>query len=287
MKTVDLILTSDWHLRETLPVCRTDNFWEAQWKKVNFIKELQEKYNCPVIHAGDLFHHWKPSPFLLSTTIEYLPKMFYTVYGNHDLPQHNLELAEKCGINVLLKAKKLKVLPNASWGQEPDEYSQYSFYSNSSTLVWHKMTWKDKEPFPGCKDDPAKQILKKYPQYNLIVTGDNHETFVEKYEDRILVNPGSITRQIATQEEHKPCVFLWNSAYNIVKKVFIPIEENIISREHIVEVNKRNDRIEAFISGLQTDLDFDVSFSTNLRKFLHKNKTKSEVVKIIDKFIEK
>lgn len=291
MKTVDLILTSDWHLRETVPVCRTDNFWNTQWNKVQFIKELQEKYNCPVIHAGDLFHHWKPSPFLLSKTIEFLPRMFYTIYGNHDLPQHNLELAEKCGINVLLKAKKLKVLPNASWGQEPDESAQYSFFENRSILVsilvWHTMTWKDKEPFPGCKDAPAKQLLKKYPQYDIIVTGDNHETFVEEYKGRILVNPGSLTRQTAAQVDHKPCVFLWFAKTNTVEQVFLPIDKNVISREHINEVDKRNNRIEAFISGLQTDLDFDVSFSTNLRKFLHKNKTNSEVVKIIDKFIEK
>ena len=63
--------------------------------------DLQQKYDCPVYHAGDLFDYWKPSPALLAKTMEHLPKDFYTAYGNHDLPQHNIELAYKKIVNNL------------------------------------------------------------------------------------------------------------------------------------------------------------------------------------------
>ena len=53
---IDAILTGDWHLREDTPICRTDDFQTAQWEKVRIISDLQKKYNCPVIHSGDLFH---------------------------------------------------------------------------------------------------------------------------------------------------------------------------------------------------------------------------------------
>ena len=109
------ILTSDWHLREDTPICRTDDYWNAQWKKVNFISKLQEKYDCPVIHAGDLFDKWKPSPWLLSTTISILPKKFYTIFGQHDLPQHSLDLEHKSGINTLRQAKSLTVIDGYHW----------------------------------------------------------------------------------------------------------------------------------------------------------------------------
>ena len=108
VKPPSTILASDFHLREDHPVCRTDDFWQAQWKKVDFVSELQEKYDCPVLHAGDLFDFWKPSPYLLTETIKHLPNKFFTVYGQHDLPQHNLKLAYKCGINTLAEAGKLK-----------------------------------------------------------------------------------------------------------------------------------------------------------------------------------
>ena len=104
MKKADGILCGDLHLTEDTPICRTDNFQEAQWRKLTFIKQLQEEHDCPVLCAGDLLDFWKPSPFLLSKIIEHLPKQFYTVLGNHDLPQHSLELLEKSGIYTLQMA---------------------------------------------------------------------------------------------------------------------------------------------------------------------------------------
>jgi len=100
------------------PICRTDNFIDTLISKMKFISELQKKHNCQVFHAGDLFHHWKPSPELLSIAIEHLPKQFCTVYGNHDLPQHNLELAKKSGIYLLNKAGILHLLDGTHWNQK-------------------------------------------------------------------------------------------------------------------------------------------------------------------------
>ncbi len=286
MKQPSLILCSDFHLREDVPVCRTDDFWSAQWKKIDFISELQKKHKCPVICAGDLFHTWKPSPHLLSETIKHLPEQFYVVMGNHDLPQHSLELSYKCGVNVLKEAKKLIILPNASWGQEPDEYCQYSFHTEHTILVWHIPTYKSESPYIGQTVSSAKALLKKYSQYYLIVTGDNHQTFVEEYKGRLLVNPGSLTRQTAGQTDHKPCVFLWYADTNTVEQVFIPIEENVISREHIEIKEKRNDRIDAFVAGLNTDWDSGVSFTHNLEIFYEKNKVEKEIKEMVTKFIE-
>ena len=112
------ILTADWHLRDTQPVCRTDNFWEAQWKKVQYVLNLQNEHKCPIIHAGDFFHTWKTSPYLLSKTMEHMDSKypFLTVYGNHDLPQHNLELAHKSGLHTLCMAGKLITLPGGPLG---------------------------------------------------------------------------------------------------------------------------------------------------------------------------
>lgn len=212
-KKPDSILCSDFHLREDQPTCRTDNFPKTQWIKVDFIRNLQIEHDCPVIHAGDLFHHWKPSPYLLSETIQHLPDNFWTVYGQHDLPQHNLDLAYKCGINTLEKAEKLIILKGTHWGQsKPADQEIWSYserniiraYSERNILVWHIMTYQGKKPWPDCVDPTATKLLRKYPEYDLIVTGDNHQSFVEEYEGRLLVNPGSITRQTAAQSDHKP-----------------------------------------------------------------------------------
>ncbi len=285
---VDLIIVSDIHLREDIPICRTDDFIKAQWDKLDFISELQKEHNCPVVHGGDLFHHWKPSPFLLSETIKHLPDQFYTVYGNHDLPQHNIELKEKCGIYTLEQAGKLKVLEGVHWGQLPKKASITVTKSNgekSRILVWHVFTYKGKEPWPGCTAPKGAKLLKKYPTIDLIITGDNHQPFIEEYDDRLLINPGSLSRQ-RSSEIHKPRVYLWNADTNIAIPVFLPIEQDVISREHLEKEEQKNSRIDAFVSSLNNDWDVQLSFEDNIEAFEKKNKVHKSVMEIIYKSLE-
>jgi hypothetical protein len=142
------ILCSDFHLRETQPICRTDNYWEAQWKKVDFISKLQKEYNCAVFHGGDLFDHWKPSPMLLSEASKHLPDQFISVYGQHDLPQHSMDLVHKCGVWNLMINNRLAILQDGYWGWEPKGGRGF-ILKNHELLVWHKMNYKGEPPWPG------------------------------------------------------------------------------------------------------------------------------------------
>jgi hypothetical protein len=211
------------------------------------------------------------------------------------LPQHSLELAEKCGIFTLQQAKKLDVLTGCHWGQNPEKPSYIGMFSNGiihiedierKLLVWHIMTYQGKEPWPGCTDPMAAKLLRKYPMYDLIVTGDNHKPFVEEYEGRLLVNPGSIFRLTAGQIEHKPRVYLWYALTNTVEPVYLPIEKDVISREHIEIVEERNNRIDAFISSFNGDWNAHTSFEDNLEEFRKVNNVEKSVMDIIYKSIE-
>ncbi len=285
MKDVTAILTGDWHLRDDQPVCRTDDFQKSQWRKVDFIADLQRQYGCPVIHSGDLFNHWKPSPYLITQTIRHLPKDFYTVYGNHDLPQHNLELAERCGINVLKESGKLRVLDGTHWGQTP-KMLRFDFSFTQNMLVWHVMTWQKELPWPGCTDAPALELLKNHPEYALIVTGHNHKSFTAGLRGRLLVNPGAITRQAADQADFKPAVYLWYGGVNMVEKVELPIEQGVVTREHIDIREQRDERIAAFVDRLDDDWEVSMSFEENLERFRATNNIRESVMRIIYESLE-
>jgi predicted phosphodiesterase len=288
----DLILCSDFHLREDTPTCWIGDFQEEQWNSVDFVSDLQKKYYCAVFHAGDLFHHWKPSPWLLSMAIKHLPQNFHTIYGQHDLPQHNLELVDKCGINVLKEAKSLYVLPYTHYGQEPNMGLEIPFIKQN-ILVWHHLTYIT-PPFPGATEGNAFAILRKYPQFDLIVTGDNHQEFyaeidnrsIDEHTRRLLVNPGSLTRQTADQADFKPGVILWYAEDNTIQWVPIPIQKDVISREHIAHKEERDARIDAFISKLDTDYVAEMSFEENLELFFKKNQINDKVKQIIYKSLE-
>jgi len=280
-----LILTADWHLREINPVCRTDNFWDAQWKKIGFIRELQEKYGCAILHGGDFFDHWKPSPLLISNAIKTCPKKLSICYGNHDLPQHNLDLAQKCGVNTLQIAGKVEVLPGGHWGQPPHTM----MLGERKILIWHIMTWDGKRlPWPGCTDLSAQEILEKYPDYDLILTGHNHKAFVVENNGRLLVNPGSLTRQEADQENHLPSIYLWYSTSNSIVRIYLPIEKCVISREHIERKQERDLRISAFVEKLnmQNGKISGLDFHKSLEEFENSNNIRQSVMDIIWRAID-
>jgi DNA repair exonuclease SbcCD nuclease subunit len=261
----DLILTSDWHLREDTPVCRTDNFWESQWDKVHQISHLQREYDCPVIHAGDLYHHWKPSPLLISKTLESLPRSFHTVYGQHDLPNHSMELSYKSGIFAILSANRLSIM-DGSWGDhKPGEIRFLNkVYKNRESRfkhrvgVWHKFVWDGKKiPWPDCDEKTAKQVLKENPEFDLIVTGDHHRPFVQHYGRKgryqTLVNCGCLTRQDASYKDHRPRVWLWYDKDNRVEPYYLDVNPDDVTRDHLEIKELKEKRISAFISRLSVE----------------------------------
>lgn len=280
------ILTADWHLREDTPTAFVGDFQEEQWRVVDFISDLQKKHRCYVLHAGDLFNNWKPSPWLITMAMRHIPNEFFTIYGNHDLPQHNLELADKCGINVLKEAGLLRIFNGCHWGQHPNVKSVIPMIKGRAVLLWHVMTYQGKKPWPGITDPMAATLLHTYSQYDLLLTGHNHKSFVEEYEGNLLVNPGGITRQNADQIDFKPRVYLWYAETNTVQPVFLPFTEGSISREHIDITEERDARIEAFISRLDGEWDVSMSFEDNLEAFSRTNKINPKIMEIVHKAIE-
>ena len=136
-----------------------------------------------------------------------------------------------------------------------------------------------KPPWPGCEDLSAGQILDKYPEYDLIVTGHNHKTFIEEKDGRLLVNPGSLMRQDADQIDHKPCVFLWYAESNRVERIDIPHEKDVISREHLDKPKERKERLRAYIENMSTDWEAALSFAKNLEKHFNENKSITKMLK--------
>jgi hypothetical protein len=90
----------------------------------------------------------------------------------------------------------------------------------------------------------------------------------------------------ADQIDYKPAVWLYNADKNKLTPAYLPIQDNVISRDHINESKERSERIDAFISKLNTQYKTTMNFKDNLLKFFSKNKTKNKIKKIINKHIE-
>jgi hypothetical protein len=315
------VLCADVHLRDAVPECRTDDFLAAQFRKLQAIRDLQEANGgCPVLCAGDVFDHWKPSPWLLQAVIP-LVRNWIVVPGQHDLPQHSLALFDKSGLAVLERAGCVQVLEDPvgpvaikdgeaivsgfPWGAEPSGIAGDEEPYKRVALI-HRLVYPGKPPFPGAesKGGPPKDLLRKMKGFDLVVSGDNHQTFtdaaggtaslttggpkrtLELSAPQILVNPGSMMRTTAAQADHEPSVFLWWAESNAVERVVLPHEKGVVSREHIDRDKARDERISAFVERLRDDVEMGLDFRDNLRRFLAENETPKAVEQLVWEIVD-
>jgi len=302
-KTPSAIFTGDIHLRENTPKCRTDNYFEAQAKKIQWLKELQERYNgIPVIDSGDSIHREEdasrrrpPSPWLLTFCIKNLPDMI-TVPGNHDTPSRNIKLLEKAAITTLEAAKKMVLLTDPDdpyiyddgkiimiygfpWGVKPKPVKPER--GIRKIAVCHYLVYEEKNAWEDLESEKGSSFLNKMKGYDIVLTGHNHLPFTAKSGRRLLVNPGSMMRSHADQIDHKPRVYLWYAEDNSIEPVYFPIDEGVIDRSHIDKVKEKDSRLEAVIQRLNDDYEVEVSFERNLEAHFKSNRTKSAVEEMI------
>ena len=306
------ILSADWHIRGDQPICRTDDYMEAQARKIIFIQELAYEHFCPILMAGDMGHRpiWgdKLLNWIIDKWIGASIEMI-VVPGQHDLLNHRLDKWEEGGIGVLSKSlENFKILSHQELNDE--KLIGWKFISSNSKdhtvfgfpygipirnidkrydikgrhiALCHMMVIKNQKEklWPDQQAHSGKWFLKKYPCYDLIVTGDNHQSFVVEHEGRLLVNPGSLMRMSANQIDHKPSVYLWYAEDNTVERVYLPIEKNVISREHIEEGQQRDKRIESFVNRLKDTEELGLSYEKNMEEFLKANRVKKRIVEKI------
>lgn len=283
------LLCADIHLRTTQPACRTDDFINAMCNKWLHILGISSEYGqIPILVAGDLGEKSQWPNWLERWFIYYanLGGPIYLVPGQHDLPNHRLDLWEKSAIGVLEAAGSIQVL-RAGCYIDPFQVTAFPYgekfgpahpiKNEINVAIAHMMVLEDKPLWPGQEADNAQTILRKYPDYDLILTGDNHNPFVSSYKRRLLVNPGSMTRHKADQINHRPRVYLWYAEDNTVEPVFLPIEEDVVSRVHIDTKEVRDERIELFVSHLKDDYEIGLDFEENVEEFFRANRTRKTI----------
>ncbi len=302
----DAIITADMHLTTRVPVSRTDDYLQAQLKKLQFVKQLQEQYSCIVLDGGDLFDHWKAPPWLSALAYEHLPSMV-TIPGNHDLPEHSLEKYDKSALHLLEETRHdIDVLhePNTPEAKF-DQFHIYGYpnglfelraqyqerkgqHGRRNVLLMHEFVWSGLQPpFPNAPGYMAQSVLRRlFRHFDLIICGDNHTAFTESYEKTILVNPGSMMRMTADTMDYKPRCYLYYAKTNTVRPVYYPIQEGVHSTEHLDIVKDRDARIAAYIQHMDTQWEHGLSFKHNLEEFFQTNKTPKLVKELIWEHLE-
>ncbi len=289
-KKFDLILGADFHLRDTIPACRErDEYLAAQERKLKFIHALVLDNNATLLIAGDVFDNWKPSPWLISLAIRYLPQGMVVCPGQHDIPSHNLQELPKTGLQTLAEAGVAIILSGglrrvldgpdgvfgAVYGYAFGEEAQNPPKGDKGVkiLMWHRLTCAGKQPWPGAKAEVACRNMRGF---DLVVTGDNHIQFA----DDEWINPGSLMRMTSDQADFEPAVFGWCKD-GTVTRIPLPIEQGVVKATTSSPKAKesRDARMETYIKRAAAQYETKLSFTKNLEQHFKQNKESPGVEK--------
>jgi DNA repair exonuclease SbcCD nuclease subunit len=237
------------------------------------VSALQSLYDCPVLHAGDLFHHWRSSPELIAMTVKMLPRRFITIYGNHDLPYHSFAYKVKSALYVLEVGRHAKVINGVYWEAEQREEIQPDPIDirGKKILLGHlairvpgyEAVWMDENAMS------VDEVFEKY-DFDILVTGHYHLPFRIWRGERLLINPGPLTIQAFGHfiDPPNPTVYLLDVEGGRLIEMEIPEPRDTFAlRED--KANKINSElIDDFVqslSELQNQIDVDSNIDQLLR----------------------
>lgn len=307
-----LLFTADMHLRPDVPLCRTDDFISAQWRKLKQIQKHAIADQLIWVDAGDVFHKSNlPLPFVNRV----LREMQYGqidagIMGNHDMPAHNKERFMESAWGSLYVTDKitrwLEGVYDDPWhvtiGSDhfPDTNVDVELYGANygsgfpkvtnreafKVLIMHDMVYESRNSMiPNAPGSMAKKLLRDHKEYDLIVSGHNHQSFMVELNGRHLVNVGSMTRQRADQVDHKPRVMQWTPKEGL-QWVDLDYEEGVVSREHVAKQEQKEEELSAFVEAIQDINEVSLSFEDNVEAVIQETKPDNNVERKVREAME-
>lgn len=260
-----ILIAGDWHIRKKKPANRLDRdyFKSISHKLVQEFNAAEKHKVMFIAQPGDIFDTHTVSDNIVRQTIQLLSKCtkpIFAVPGQHDLVYHS-KIWQNTPLGILDAPKDgITVLPNdvfdmgevniyaSGWEQPIPEIQNKKTFN---ILICHKLivdTKKWKGNFSYEYD--ATQLLHN-TGYDLIISGDNHETFTVTLKDQTLINAGSLIRTRIDQVDHKPCYFIFDTGTRKFEQHFLKVADvhdilNIVKAKkekednlHLVEFTDR------------------------------------------------
>jgi predicted phosphodiesterase len=280
-----LLITGDLHIRSNAPERRLDDYWVTVSKKIDFILDLAVKEKCDLIlQPGDFFDSHKANDFLKRHMIKRLKKIgikVITVFGQHDLRYHSSEI--KNTPLAVLNAAEVVYLAYS----EPLDFDGVHIYGTSwyedipetvinpnvfNILIVHKMVIENAKLWKGQEDHKLGNVLLKTLPYNLIVSADNHLSFLITNNNKRLVNCGSLLRSNIDQINHAPVVYV----FDVLKGTpLVPCEpfDQVFDMAKVSAEKARDEKMETFVDRLTGEAELEgLDFIKNMHTFVGKNK---------------
>ena len=265
-----LLGTGDWHLRWGKPRNRIDDYTQTQEEKVGYLFDVAyDKQVYAILEAGDMTENYPFPKFPHRLLQKYIAHFIHsgiperiTIWGQHDGNYHAdfentpLKVMEAAEAIRLLDSdcNYLQLAPDVHvYGVGWDESIPNTLVTEGcNILLIHKMISNVDYWSGHVSYSQAQDFLASHPEFELVVSGDNHHHFMVEQDGRYLVNCGSLMRTNIDQQGHKPVFYIYDTDDRTIEKYEIPIAsaEEVFDLENYETLTSNRKEARAFIEEL-------------------------------------
>lgn len=304
-----LLAVGDLHIRPDTPENRIDDFVETQMGKVAWVLEVGRREKCVAMFLpGDLTDHPRIPYHLINRYVALFlgsSMLKFGVYGQHDLRYHTshyntpVQNLRSANAIYLLNPHRHMVIPSpdetlyhvygCDYGVEPEEpvHLGPKFFN---ILVIHKMFVHEKI-WPGQEDYTRANIFLRKSSWDLIVSGDNHQSFTSDSCGRWLINCGSLMRTRIDQKDHVPCIYIIDTVTREAKRIVVPHKPflEVMDIERAQEKKEKDLRIQAFLDQVKDRKEVEISgldFEKNLNERMQEEDIDNDTREMMQEVME-
>jgi DNA repair exonuclease SbcCD nuclease subunit len=294
----------DLHITNRQPKRRCDNFEDAVFHKLEQIIYTSTEYKTDfVIQPGDIFDTDKASHYLVQKSLRCFRRIknFLCVFGQHDMRYHS-KRRDNTPLKVVSESGKIEIIDQktealqfgvriygASWDQDIPIPKKHDV---PNILVLHKMI-SNRDYWNGNVDyNDARVFLKKWEKhYDVIISGDNHNSFMVSGKKGVLINCGCMMRTKKDQINYKPHMYLVEIEKEGIKTERINFDvlpaEKAFDLSEIEKEEEEDKELESFTEGISEDVEVaGLDFYKNVNAEVEKRDLEKSVVDIINEIME-
>ena len=275
------LITSDWHLRSTVPSCvnATETEWmDIQRKALDKIIDIAKTDKVEAVYCGgDVFHSERTASnecvFMaqeFASNLKSLGISFYVLAGNHDLKYHTSTMLSKSAMGVLFNSKNVESMDSQSYIKgcnfDQDDYGD-------AEMIFKHVLCIPREEIPfGVECETPESLLERYPSARWIFLGDHHKNFHWVSGNRHVLNPGCLTKQASDFEGYVTGVYVVDVEFDTAAFWPVNIEQKFVKNGGAVSVDKS---VEDFVNSIRSD-SVTLDFVSELRS---RSESQKEAVK--------
>ena len=259
-----MIFLSDIHLSSKPPLARSDepDWQQAMLRSINQLKDLQQERQCDIICAGDVFDKWNPNPALINFAIANLPHM-YAIPGQHDLPNHRYDDIKQSAYWTLVEAGIITNLDPQQPHQIGDQTTVHAFPwgfdlkpceaddDKLHVLVAHRFLWIKSHGYVHAPTENRLAAIREIVStYDIAHFGDNHQGFLIKLGEMVVINTGTFFLRKADEKNYRPRVGILDESGQ-VRNHYLDVTEDILLETTTTNQTETDFQLDSFLAELQ------------------------------------